>query len=103
MLLFLIHLESPTGLILIIQLFMGQAIIITIGFRLLDLATTVMMGGEIIIGSENPLSPFNYYCYILNFGSHLFHLLFSCLSGIFKFCQLFNYLDVFTSLQKIVR
>lgn len=56
-LLFLIHLESPTGLILMIQLLMDQSnIIITIGFQLLDLATAVMMGEEIMNGNRNPSS-----------------------------------------------
>lgn len=56
-LLFLIHLESPTGSTLTIQLLMDQSnIIITIGFQLRDLATVVMMGGEIMNGNRNPLS-----------------------------------------------
>lgn len=76
MLLVLVHLESPTGLTLILQLLMGQANIITIGFQHLviliiqllmgraniiiigfqhlDLATVVTIGGGgIMIGSRN--------------------------------------------------
>lgn len=78
MLLFLVHPESPTGLILIIPLLMGQAIISAIGFQHLvilniqllmgqanisisigrqhhDLATLATIGGgEIMIGSRKP-------------------------------------------------
>eukprot|EP00474_Spongospora_subterranea_P005830 CRZ06288.1 hypothetical protein [Spongospora subterranea] len=77
MLLFPVHPESPTGLILIIPLLMGQAIITTIGFQHLviliiqllmgqadisitighqhrDLATVATTGGgAIMIGSRN--------------------------------------------------
>lgn len=52
-LLFLIHLESPTGSTLMIQLLMDQSnIISTIDFQLPDLETAVMMRGEIINGEH---------------------------------------------------
>lgn len=94
-LLFLIHLESPTGSTLTIQLLMDQSnIIITIGFQLRDLATVVMMGGEIMNGNRNPLSSLFFWMTKSPSSNHTFEqissffffwmilILFSCLMGI---------------------